>query len=448
MTLNATDRRGTRSKSCDLLIIGAGAAGLAAGVTAARLGARVILVERYGFMGGGAVAGMSGTVCGLYYSTEDPKSPPRIAVDGFPLEFITRLEAVGGLTPPVRYGRTFTRVHDPAAWRVVADRLAAEAGVDVMFHSTVIDVLLENDDRIRGVVVSSVEGRCEILADRIIDASGDASVLAMTGQGALHPGRDQLQNPTMMFRMMGVNVRELMDAMAGDTIVPAWVEESINNQRSAGMQLPRSKIFLFPTPRDGEILCNATRVSLPSGDSVDTTVVEDLSQAEHAGREQALEYAAFLRQNLPGCGDAFVNDFGVQIGIRQSRQIAGQYTLTEEDVVGGARFDDCVAASPWPIELHKGERPSLHWLEDEVYEIPFRSFVPKGVRGVLAAGRCLSAEPRAMASARVTAQCFQYGEAIGLASVMFMESGSNCDEIDGSRLRERLQDLRNTTSSR
>lgn len=448
MTLNATDRRGTRSKNCDVLIVGAGAAGLAAAVTAARLGARVILVERYGFMGGGAVAGMSGTVCGLYYSTEDPDSPPRIAVDGFPLEFITRLEDIGGLTPPVRYGRTFTRVHDPAAWRVVADRLAAESGVEVMFHSTVIDVLLDDDGRIRGVVVSSVEGRYEILADRLVDASGDASVLAMTGKGALHPGRDQLQNPTMMFRMMGVNVGELMNAMAGDTIVPAWVEESITQHRSAGMELPRSKVFLFPTPRDNEILCNATRVSLPSGESVDTTVVEDLSTAERAGREQALEYAAFLRNNLPGCGNAFVNDFGVQIGVRQSRQIEGQYTLTEEDVVGGARFDDSVAVSPWPIELHKGERPSLHWLENQVYEIPFRSFVPKGVTGVLAAGRCLSAEPRAMASARVTAQCFQYGEAIGLASVMFLELGSQCDEFDGSRLHQRLQNMRSTRSVR
>lgn len=429
------------------MIIGAGAAGLAAAVTAARLGVRAILVERYGFMGGGAVAGMSGTVCGLYYSTEDPKSPPRIAVDGFPLEFVNRLEAVGGLTPPVRYGRTFTRVHDPAAWRVIADRLAAETGVDVMFHSTVIDVLVEDDDRVRGVVVSSVEGRCEILADRTIDASGDASVLAMTGKGALHPGRDQLQNPTMMFRMMGVNVRELMDAMTGDSIAPAWVEASITQQRLAGMELPRSKIFLFPTPRDGEILCNATRVALPNGDSIDTTVVEELSQAEYAGREQALQYAAFLRQHLPGCREAFVNDFGVQVGVRQSRQIEGQYTLTEEDVVGGSRFNDCVAVSPWPIESHNGERPSLHWLEDEVYEIPYRSFVPKRVRGVLAAGRCLSAEPRAMASARVTAQCFQYGEAIGLASVMFLESDSNCDELDGTRLRERLQSLRSASSS-
>jgi hypothetical protein len=447
MTTTGIDRRGTRAKNCHVLVIGGGAAGLAAAVTAARLGAKVILVERYGFMGGGAVAGMSGTICGLYYSTEDQHSPPRIAVDGFPLEFINRLEGLGGLTPPVRYGRTFTRVHDPAAWRVVADRLAAESGVEVMLHSTVDGVLLDDADGVLGVVVTSVEGRFEILADRTIDASGDASVMAMAGRNALHPGREQLQNPTMMFRIMGVNVGELMSAMGGDTIVPPWVEEAIKQQRSLGMELPRSKVFLFPTPRDGEILCNATRLSLPNGEGVDTTSVEDLTCAEQLGREQALQYAEFFREYMPGCSGAFLNDFGVQVGVRQSRQIEGQYTLSEEDVVQGARFEDGIASSPWPIELHKGERPSLYWLENEVYEIPFRAFVPLDVKGVLAAGRCLSAEPLAMASARVTAQCFQYGEAIGLASLMILESKQDGGQIDGKRLRQRLQELRNSSLS-
>ncbi|MBV9064527.1 MAG: FAD-dependent oxidoreductase, partial [Methylobacteriaceae bacterium] len=126
------DRRRPLSQDSDVLVVGGGAAGVAAAVTAARQGAKVTLLERYGFCGGGAVAGLSGTVCGMYAATEDRGAPPRQVVHGFLDEFVAALEHRGGLAPPVRYGKTFTRVHDPLVWREAADALLAEAGVEVI----------------------------------------------------------------------------------------------------------------------------------------------------------------------------------------------------------------------------------------------------------------------------------------------------------------------------
>jgi NADPH-dependent 2,4-dienoyl-CoA reductase/sulfur reductase-like enzyme len=129
------DRRGDEEIRSDVLVVGGGAAGVAAAVTAARQGLRVTLVERYGFCGGGAVAGLSGTVCGMYEASDDFSAPPRQVVHGFLDEFVRAMEARGGLAPPVRYGRTFTRVHDPLVWREVADALLDDAGVSISYHT-------------------------------------------------------------------------------------------------------------------------------------------------------------------------------------------------------------------------------------------------------------------------------------------------------------------------
>ncbi|HVE89683.1 MAG TPA: FAD-dependent oxidoreductase, partial [Burkholderiaceae bacterium] len=144
-TAESTDCRPITRLDTDILVVGAGAAGVAAAVTAARQGLRVIAVERYGFCGGGAVAGMSGTICGLYEASQDPGSRPLQLVFGFADEFVRLMERKQGLTGPVRYGKTFTRVHDPLVWREAGDHLMMQAGVTTLFHSVVTDVLMEGD---------------------------------------------------------------------------------------------------------------------------------------------------------------------------------------------------------------------------------------------------------------------------------------------------------------
>ena len=219
------DHRPTLHLETDVLVVGGGAAGVATAVTAARRGCRVTLVERYGFCGGGAVAGMSGTICGLYEAS-DSDAPPRQIVHGFAEEFVRLMESRQGLTAPVKYGKTYTRVHDPLVWREVGDALLAGAGVQVIYHSTVSDVLLEGD-RIGGVQAYTKEGKLRIRAAVTVDASGDADVAAMAGLATFMGDHGSVQNPTMIFRLMGVDVDRFQGSYGLDTIMPPEVSAEI-----------------------------------------------------------------------------------------------------------------------------------------------------------------------------------------------------------------------------
>lgn len=434
-----TDLRTPVRLDSDVLVVGGGAAGVAAAVVASRQGAKVILVERYGFCGGGAVAGLSGTVCGMYAATDDRSAPPRQMVHGFLDEFVAEMERRGGLAEPVLYGKTYTRVHDPLVWREAADALLAEAGVEVMFHTTVVGALVEGGDKVEGVRAYTKEGPTTVRAKVTVDASGDADVVAMAGFPSFVGQDGRVQNPTMIFRLLGVDVERFVTAYGRDTIMPERVSELIR-EKGAGnaYNLPRAKIWLFPTTRPNELLCNCTRVIGADGRELNPLFARDFTEAEIEGRRQVREYARFFRDHLAGCEESFVNDTGVQVGVRQTRQARGVSTLRNADILAGAKFKDGIARSPWPIELHSGAKPRVEWLLDDVYEIPYGCFVPERGEGLLTAGRCLSAEHEAVASARVTAQCFSYGHAIGHAAAIAALDGVAPREIPGPALRERL----------
>src|SRR6185503_6427999 len=208
-----------------------------------------------------------------------------------------------------------------------------------------------------------------------------------------------------------------------------------------GKMLPRKKVFLFPTPRPGELLCNATRVLGADGRELNPLRYRDFTEAEVQGRRQVRAYEEFFRGNVAGCENAFVNDTGVQVGVRQTRQVAGLATLSNEDVTQARKSRDAVARSPWPIELHSGDRPKLVWIYDDFYEIPYGCFVPMRGESLLAVGRCLSAQHEAMASARVTGPCFGYGQAIGLAASVCAQEGLQPRELEGSELRTELNKM-------
>jgi glycine/D-amino acid oxidase-like deaminating enzyme len=439
LPLEIRDSRGTTQLAADVLVVGGGAAGVAAAVTAARQGLRVTLLERYGFCGGGAVAGLSGTICGMYEASDDPAAPPRQIVHGFLDEFVAVMEERDGLTPPVRYGKTFTRVHDPLVWREAADQLLAAAGVHVLFHTTVIGAQIEGGERVAGVVAYTKQGRLDIRAKLVIDASGDADVVAMAGLETFVGHDGQVQNPTMIFRLQAVDTARFLAAYGPDSIMSEEVSRTIQRlHNSAEYRLPRAKIFLFPSPRPNELLCNATRIVGRDGRELNPIFVEDITEAEIEGRRQVREYARFFKDYLTGCEDSFVNDTGVQVGVRQSRQVRGVGLLRNEDVASGAKFSSGIARSPWPIELHSGEKPRLVWITNDYYEVPYECFVPERGESILVAGRCLSAEHEAMASARVTAQCFSYGHAIGHAAALAILENISPRTLNGAEIRERL----------
>jgi len=436
---SALDKRPPTLLDTDVLVVGGGAAGVAAAVTAARQGLRVLLLERYGFCGGGAVAGLSGTICGLYNASDNADAKPEQLVHGFVDEFIKVMEQKGGLTGPVRYGKTFTRVHDPLVWREAADHLLREAGVKVLLHTVVTDVVLDGGERVAGVSAYSKQGKLSVKAKLTIDASGDADVIAMAGLPSFCGDNGKVQNPTMIFRMMGIDVARFLGVHGSDSIMGEETSRLIQKLNAGNeFRLPRAKIFLFPTTRPNELLCNATRVIGRDGRELDPLLAEDLTEAEIEGRGQVREYERFIRKHIAGCENGFVNDTGVQVGVRQSRQVQGTYVLTNEDVVSGRKFSAGVAQSPWPIELHSGEKPRLVWLLDDYYEVPYDCFVPTQGESVLVAGRCLSAQHEAMASARVTAQCFSYGQAVGHAAAIAVKENIAPRTVSGSAVRDCL----------
>jgi FAD dependent oxidoreductase len=434
-----SDERPKQKLKTDVLIVGGGAAGLAAACTAAKAGARVLLLEKYGFCGGAAVAGLSGTVCGLYAATNDRSAGPEKIVFGFADRFLDVMKERGGITDPLRYGKTFTLAHDPLVWREAGDYLLEDAGAEVLFHATVVDAL-NDGGHIGGVSAWTKQGRVEITASITVDASGDADVAALAGFETF-VGRDgAVQNPTMIFRLMGVDVERLHAHYGDDTILGDEVSQMIRNlHNSREYDLPRAKVFLFPTPRPNELLCNCTRIIGRDGRELNPLIVEDITEAEIQGRRQVREYARFFKDRLIGCENSFVNDTGVQVGVRQTRQIRGVETLTNKDVVSGTKRKSSIARSAWPIELHSGEKPRLEWLLDDYYDIAYGNFVPAKGEGLLVAGRCLSAEHEAMASARVTAQCFSYGQAIGMAAAMCVRGGTTPRALNVSDLREALR---------
>jgi len=430
------DERPAWRLDTDVLVVGGGAAGVAAAYTAARQGLKVLVLERYGFCGGGAVAGMSGTICGLYLAHEGAGKAPERLVHGFVDEFIAAMESRNGLTGPVRYGQTFTRVHEPHAWRESAEGLLASQGVQVLYHSMVTDVLLDGGERIAGVIAYTKQGKLEVRAKVTIDASGDADLVAMAGLDTRVGLDGHVQNPTMIFRLSGVDVERFLGEYGEDAIMPDRITQLILSLNAKGdYKLPRAKVFLFPTPRSNELICNCTRVIGSDGRELNPLIARDFSEAEVEGRKQVREYERFFRDHLVGCEEAYLNDTGVQVGTRQTRQAVGLQTLTNNDVVAGTKRHDGIARSAWPIELHSGEKPRLSWLFEDYYEIPYECFVPPSGESLLFAGRCLSAEHEAMASARVTAQCFSYGHAIGHAAALAINENLAVRGVKGEDIR-------------
>ncbi len=420
----------------DVLVVGGGAAGVAAAETVGRHGFNVLLVERYGFCGGGAVAGLSGTVCGLYLSTKSENAKPEQVVFGFADSFKNRLYDKGGLTEPIIYGHTWTVAHDPLIWRETADSFLQDANVNILFHTQVIGVIQDGHE-VLGVLVNSKSGIAAIHARRIVDASGDADVIYRAGYTTSKGKSGVIQNPTMIFRMGGVDIDQFNSYWGEDSISPTKIVEKLISDEHSD-HLPRKKIWIFNTSRPGELMVNATRILGRDGRDLDVTDPVDHTEGELTAREQVRSYHQFLKNNIPGCEHSYVNDTGVEIGIRQTRTIKGIETLTNDNVLNRYKSDDCIVNSPWPIELHSGDKPYVEWLLDDYYEVPYGTLVPEEANNVIAAGRCLSSEHEALASCRVTAQCFGYGHAAGLATCLSINENIAYRNIEGSAVRNML----------
>ena len=392
----------------DVVVVGGGAAGLAAAIAAGRAGARTALVERYGFLGGLATAGMVSTICGLYHGSSSGELEP--INEGFAEAFARRLSAMPGCQKPVRRGRSVVLPYTPFAFACLADELvAAVAPLDVYLHAYLVGVDTA-PARIEGLRISTWERSLELRASVVVDTSGDAVVARQAGAATDTAPLAHRQLPSLIFVLQQVDTAALG---AGPRV--AVLRALVAAERDGRLPPGASNVTLGLSPQPGELVGKLALDGLASGLSERR---DFLTAAEQEGRRRVLAVTEFLK-TLPAFGRAFVSHVAAQVGVRESWRVIGRYQLTREDVLAARQFDDGVARAAWPIELwHAGHLGATYeYLEDgQTYEIPLRSLQARDVENLFVAGRCMSATHEALGSARVIGTCLATGEAVGMAA--------------------------------
>lgn len=410
----------------NLVVCGGGLTGVAAAVQAKRAGVgSVLLVERYGFLGGMATAGLINPFMPYWKQGVPPKEGGQL-VFGIFEEILNALDALGGLSA--------SREHfDAECMKIVLQRLCLEAGVELLLHSFVEQVHVKGD-RLVAVRVASKTGVEFMAGDAFIDCTGDADVAHLCGvpwkKGQESDG--QCQPMTLSFRMAGVD-RERMptNARINELYDAAKARAEIHN--------PREDVLYFNVMQQDVVHFNTTRVI-----QHDPLSARSLTDAELIAREQVWEMVRFLKKEVPGFENAYLQVTGTQIGARESRRIVGEYTLTGQDVLGQARFPDTVCRFAYMIDIHNpnGTGTERHYLpKGGYYEIPFRCLVPKRIANLLVAGRAISCDHEAQSSLRVMPACTAMGQAAGLAAADQIRQRTPFKDLNGLKLHNRLLEI-------
>jgi hypothetical protein len=414
----------------DLAVVGGGSAGVAAAVVGAQLGLRVALVEEMPFLGGMSTGGAVGSYCGFYLKQLDGSIAPNVG--GFPLEIAETLKSRGHAYGPIPFKDTAALPYVP--WGVkllLEERVAAQPTLRLWLHAKVTHAVVEQGE-IRGIAVSTRAGRLALRARVYLDATGDAELSRLAGCET-RVG-DAIQYPSMMFTMQHVDLPAALGALRD---LPQLLNDHFESEG-----LPRKGGNLIPSGRPGEVLVALSRIAR-DGRPVDGSDAAQLTWAELEGRRQVVRLAEFLRRRVPGFADAFVADSAFRLGVRETHKIVGEYSLTEEDVLGCRHFDDGIGRSAWPIEKHVAGGETLwRFLEPGTwYTIPYRCLVPRGVRNLLVAGRCLSADPTAFASVRVIGPCMLEGQAAAVAALHLRDHDLAARNADVDQIRHHLRTL-------
>ena len=414
----------------DLAVIGGGAAGTLAAISAARKGVKVLLIESQNALGG------SRTVMGVdtFYGFFSPGNRTSRVIGGIAYEIVERLfDRNAAFLRPNTFGAGTGVTYDLEMLKILLEEMVIEAGAELLYHSFVPEVLMD-ENNIDSVLVSNKAGLRKVKADCVIDSTGDADVAARAGASLELAGVDELpvQSLSTIFYMGNVdNERAFSLSQAERTKL--MVDAEVNGK----YKLTRIGGSIHPTPHPGFVHANLTRVR-----NVNATDPFALTKAEIEGRHQAHEYAQFLINEHQGFEDAYLAMTASYIGVRETRRLIGEYVLTEEDVVAGRQFEDAICCCAAPIEDHHAGK-DVHWKYVEgngYYQIPYRALLPMEVDNLIVAGRCLSATHEAQASARNSAQCMAMGEAAGVAAMIALSEDVQPRHIELSQLRSALLD--------
>lgn len=423
----------------DVVVIGGGPAGLAASVSAAQHGARTLLVERYGFLGGMGTAGGVTNFAGLYGRKDGEMQQ---LVHGVVDDLLARIDALGGLNKPQdgMQGRIRVRSYDVSAYKCAADQLLLAAGVQILFHAWAAAVVMSGQ-AIEALVVETKSGRQAIRARRFIDCSGDADVAHFAGVPfELGDGHGSALFPSTMFRVGHVDASRALAAVGDFAAINNLMEQS-EARHPGRYQFPRKGAILRPQKNPAEWRANVTQIRNAAGNAMDATDARQLSEGEMEGRRQITEYFRFLKDEVPGFETSAIVDIAPQVGIRETRRICGAYALSGEDILSSARFDDVIGINAWPMEMHVDGAISWGFPRDDqraYNDLPWRMLVTPEVSNLLVAGRCASMTHEGQSAARASGGCFVMGQAAGTAAAL-LDEGAAFSAIDITRLQQHLR---------
>jgi hypothetical protein len=445
-------RKAELAAEADVLVVGGGTAGLAAALGAAALGVDVILAERYGFLGGNATAALVMPL--MSFHTDHPRAEKegaatllptdhgkgRSVIAGILRAFLHRLIKAGGaIAPSLRTG--YSVPFDPELFKLTALDMLDEAGVHFLFHAFASDAILDGR-QIKGVVFETKSGPVVVHAQTVIDCTGDGDIAAWAG-APYEMGRedDRLVQPmTLMFRMADFEhaafeayIRKHPDQWRGVHGLWDLIAKATENGE---LQLAREDLLFFATPHAREVSVNSTRVGRVLG--VD---VWDLTYAEWQCRFQMRQIAEFLRRHVPGFATAYVVQSGVNVGVRETRRVLGDYQLTAEDILNARKFPDVIARSTYPMDIHnpEGTGTVLKRLPPgESYDIPLRCLLPQSVEHLLVAGRCISGTHEAHSSYRIMPVSMATGHAAGVCAALAATAGKPVRSITYADIRSEL----------
>lgn len=439
--------------SIDVVVCGGGAAGITAALAAARMGMKIILIESYGFLGGvNTAAGVNG-LGGWQF---DLNGKPLIG--GIPMEIMEEhakdtgqgMEMIRYLTTPVKkpdytsggLGCFWFRTN-PEYMKITLDKMIEKAKVKVIYHASAVAPIM-NNNTIKGVFIESKSGREAILAKIVIDCTGDGDIAARAGAAfdMGRPGDGICQPMTMIFTVGSADIRNLFLGNSKNSTLT-------KDRYKGAVRLARKRKEIILNPND--IFCAATEldeknpavrsVNFTRIQKVDATNVDELTKAEITGRKQVVEAIRFMNKYMFDGKDAYLISIPPQIGIRESRRIKGEYTLTEKDIKGGARFKDAIARGIYLIDTHNrteiGKASDLILLK-QPYDIPYRCLVPLEIENILVAGRCISGDSTALSSYRIISHCMAMGEAAGTAAALAIRRNKRIRNVDTCELQQQL----------
>ncbi len=427
----------------DVVVVGGGPAGIAASVSAARNGARTLLVERYGCLGGMGTAGGVTNFAGLYGRRDGEM---RQVVRGVADDLLARIDALGGLNVPQdgMQGRIRVRSYDVSAYKCAADALLLAAGVRLLFHAWAAAVVMEGAT-VDALVVETKSGRQAIRARSFIDCSGDADVAHFAGVPfELGDGQGSGLFPTTMFRVGHVDAARALAAIGDFKAINTRMAE-IQAAQPGRYRFPREGAIVRPQKNPAEWRVNVTQIRNADGAAIDATDAVQLSEGELEGRRQIADYFDFLRNEVAGFESSAIVDIAPQIGIRESRRIHGDYALCGEDILSSQHFADTIGINAWPMELHAAGCVDWRFPRDpgdaggRAYnDLPWRMLIPQGVNNLLVAGRCASMTHEGQSAARASGGCFVMGQAAGTAAALLGPTHTFSD-LDIRRLQTQLR---------